>query len=183
MGWGRARGRERDAAVRGRGRCPDSPPPAPRLQHLKVLFCPRRKRRSLEALIGAESASESEPGRGEKREGKRTGCYLAPSPDLGGFFPDPPTQPAVPLLRKQPHSPDSRLHGLSLPSQSPVHPTQCFQSPPLETKSGEVGGRGTGTQRGSQKCEENLPLRTSPAPPVSPRLIWVLVHLPSRGNH
>lgn len=90
---------EGDAAVRGRGRCPDSPPPPPPpLQHLKVLCCPRRKRRSLEALLGAESASEPEPGRGEKREETRTGCALTASLDLGGFFLDPPRQPAVALL-------------------------------------------------------------------------------------
>ena len=66
-----------EAAVRGRGRCPKSPPP---LQHLKVLFCRRRKRRSLEATAGAESASELGPRGAAKGEEKRRRCSSVPPP-------------------------------------------------------------------------------------------------------
>lgn len=133
------RGGAGDAAVRGRGRSPASPPP-PRLQ-LRVLFCPRRKQRGVEALIGAaESPAEPEPGRGGEGVGEAKRLLLGPLPQPWRVHPDPQRWPQAPHgehnlgLRLRVGSADS----VSL--ASPFHPTPVLPVSTSRVRWGEKYG-------------------------------------------
>lgn len=168
-----APGGEGEAAVRGRGRCPESPPPPP-LQHLKVLFCRRRKRSSLEAVPGAESASEPEPGRGEKGEETPRGCSLDPSSDLGGFLPFPAKAAAAPPPALQERDLLAETPGSAIQSPGPESfpPPPSASSPnhwrPSRVKRGKGSKHPTRDPEGPhgpKKLVSSLPTCPSNSPP------------------